>query len=72
MTLPFALDFSRLVVPKQAPDWIPVGLGLVVKINLNFHVRLHCCVCIVLLQCSVGESKHNLLVYFCIEYTDKI
>ena len=35
----FCTGFSRLEVPEQALDGIPLGLGLVVKINLlNFHV----------------------------------
>ena len=34
----FCTGFSRLEVPEQALDGIPLGLGLVVKINLlNFH-----------------------------------
>ena len=37
--------FSRLVVPEQALDGIPLGLGSVVKINLpNFRVCV--CVCV--------------------------
>ena len=36
----FCTGFSRLEVPEQALDGIPLGLGLVVKINLlNFHVH---------------------------------
>ena len=35
----FCTAFSRLEVPEQALDGIPLGLGSVVKINLlNFHV----------------------------------
>ena len=30
--------FSRLEVPEQALDGIPLRLGSVVKINLNFHL----------------------------------
>ena len=34
----FCTGFSRLKVPEQALDGIPLGLGSVVKINLlNFH-----------------------------------
>ena len=34
----FCTGFSRLEVPEQALDGIPLGSGLVVKINLlNFH-----------------------------------
>ena len=34
----FCTGFSRLEVPEQALDGIPLGLGSVVKINLlNFH-----------------------------------
>ena len=36
----FCTGFSRLEVPEQAMGGIPLGLGLVVKINhLNFHVQ---------------------------------
>ena len=41
MTLPFAPDlyYSRLEVHEQALDETPLGLGLVMKINLlNFHI----------------------------------
>ena len=35
----FCTGFSRLEVPEQALNGIPLGLGSVVKINLlNFHV----------------------------------
>ena len=34
----FCTEFSRLEVPEQALDGIHLGLGFVVKINLNFHV----------------------------------
>ena len=37
----FCTGFSRLEVPEQALDGIPLGLGLVVKINLlNFHAHI--------------------------------
>ena len=41
MALPFLTGFSRLEVPEQALDGIPLGLGMVVEINLlNFHIVL--------------------------------
>ena len=40
----FCTGFSRLELPEQALDGIPLGLGSVVKINLlNFHVVGHVC-----------------------------
>ena len=37
----FCTGFSRLEVPEQALGGIPLGLGMVVKINLlNFHEDL--------------------------------
>ena len=35
----FCIGFSRLEVPEQTLGGIPLGLGMVIKINfLNFHV----------------------------------
>ena len=37
----FCTGFSRLELPEQALDGIPLGLGSVVKINLlNFHAHI--------------------------------